>query len=360
MDNDGDIFEDDLEILDIIDFGFPRQIYNRANHFVNLDELSFFRRFRLTKNTTLALLELIEEDLEFPNDINQSVSPMNQLLTCLRYYATDGHLMAIADFTGMHTSTVSRIILRVSRAIASLGQRFIKMPEPDEQLQQTAQDFFVTARFPRVIGALDGTHVKIISPGGEDGEIFRNRKSYFSINVQAVCNAHLQILDVVARWPGSAHDATIFANSRLRARFENGNFRNYILLGDSGYPLKPYLFTPLHNPLTRGQQLYNAAHIRTRNCVERLFGTWKRRFPVLAYGVRLKLDTALVVIVATAVLHNMAIDMNEEEPPPPEAIDPDELERFIALGQIQDIPFLVDHPNPVNLRNELVHNYFAN
>jgi hypothetical protein len=91
-----------------------------------------------------------------------------------------------------------------------------------------------------------------------------------------------------------------------------------------------------------------------------LFGTWKRRFPVLAYGVRLKLDTALVVIVATAVLHNMAIDMNEEETPPPEAIDPDELERFIALGQIQDIPFLVDHPNPVNLRNELVHNYFAN
>jgi hypothetical protein len=183
MDNDGDIFEDDLEILDIIDFGFPRQIYNRANHFVNLDELSFFRRFRLTKNTTLALLELIEEDLEFVSDINQSVSPINQLLTCLRYYATDGHLMAIADFTGMHTSTVSRIILRVSRAIASLGQRFIKMSERDEQLQQTAQDFFVTARFPRVIGALDGTHVKIISPGGEDGEIFRNRKSYFSINV---------------------------------------------------------------------------------------------------------------------------------------------------------------------------------
>jgi hypothetical protein len=241
MDNDEDIFEDDLEILYIINFGFPRQIYNSANHFANLDELSLFRRLRFTKNTTLALLELIEEELEFPSDINQSVSPITQLLTCLRYYATDGHLMVIADFTGMHTSTVSRIILRVSRAIASLGQTFIKMPE--RELQQTAQDFFVTARFPHVIGALDGTHAKIISPGGEDGEIFRNRKSYFSINVQAACNAHLQILDVVARWPGSAHDATIFANSRLRARFENGNFRNYILLGESGYPLKPYLFT---------------------------------------------------------------------------------------------------------------------
>jgi hypothetical protein len=68
MDNDEDIFEDDLEILDIIDFGFPRQIYNSANHFVNLDKLSSFRRFRFTKNTTLALLELIEEELEFSSD----------------------------------------------------------------------------------------------------------------------------------------------------------------------------------------------------------------------------------------------------------------------------------------------------
>jgi hypothetical protein len=51
-----------------------------------------------------------------------------------------------------------------------------------------------------------------------------------------------------------------------------------------------------------------------------------------------------VPTIATAVLHNIAIDMNEEEPPPPEAIDPGKLERFIALGQIQDIPFLIDHP----------------
>jgi hypothetical protein len=55
MDNDEDKFEDDLEILDIINFGFPRQIYNSANHFANLDELSLFRRLRFTKNTTLAL-----------------------------------------------------------------------------------------------------------------------------------------------------------------------------------------------------------------------------------------------------------------------------------------------------------------
>lgn len=49
------------------------------------------------------------------------------------------------------------------------------------------------------------------------GEEFRNRKGYFSLNVQAVCDADLRLMNVVARWPGSAHDA-IFKNSVLRGK----------------------------------------------------------------------------------------------------------------------------------------------
>jgi hypothetical protein len=45
---------------------------------------------------------------------------MNQLLTTLRFYSTGGHLQSIADYCGMHVSTVSRIIVRVSRTIADL------------------------------------------------------------------------------------------------------------------------------------------------------------------------------------------------------------------------------------------------
>lgn len=67
--------------------------------------------------------------------------------------------------------------------------------------------------------------------GGQDAEVFRNRKGYFSINVQAVCDSQLRIRNIVARWPGSAHDSTIFANSRLRALFENNNYPNCVLLG---------------------------------------------------------------------------------------------------------------------------------
>ncbi|CAI6359742.1 unnamed protein product [Macrosiphum euphorbiae] len=42
---------------------------------------------------------------------------------------------------------------------------------------------------------------------------------------------------------------------------------------------KPYIFTPLLNPVTNAEKNYNKAHIKTRNIVERVFGVWKRKFP---------------------------------------------------------------------------------
>lgn len=78
----------------------------------------------------------------------------------------------------------------------------------------------------------DGTHIRIQSPGGDDAEIFRNRKSYFSINVQVVGNANYEICNIVARWPGSTHDSTIFNNSMLRRDFELNVYRNSLLLGE--------------------------------------------------------------------------------------------------------------------------------
>ena len=66
---DYDIFEDDLDILEIFDQGFPRRIYNRANAFESLDNWGFYRRYRLTKETVLDMLDLIENQLEFPSDM---------------------------------------------------------------------------------------------------------------------------------------------------------------------------------------------------------------------------------------------------------------------------------------------------
>lgn len=55
------MLEDDNDILDIIDFGFPRRVFRRINYFEEIDDMAFYRRFRLTKHTALYVLELIED-----------------------------------------------------------------------------------------------------------------------------------------------------------------------------------------------------------------------------------------------------------------------------------------------------------
>lgn len=219
---------------------------------------------------------------------------------------------SLTNFCGLSTSSVSRIIIRVSDSIAMLATHYIKIPETREEMANTAEEFYKIARFPRVIGAIDCTLVKIRSPGGVDAEIFRTRKNFFGINVQTISDSTLYITDIVARWPGSSHDQTIFNNSSLKRLFERQRYGNYLLVGDSGYQLKPYLMTKLLNVETDSENLYNESIIRTRNVVERQYGVWKRRFPVLQKGLALKLETTLAVIVATAVLHNIALQQNED------------------------------------------------
>ncbi|XP_049699813.2 putative nuclease HARBI1 [Helicoverpa armigera] len=312
-----------------------RIIRPRPDHFRIWDSKEFHRRFRLRKESVQYLLSLIENKIKHQTERNQCISPMLQLLIALRFYATGSFYITVGDFGGIHSSTMCRIIKKVTEAIASLRTIFINLPRSDEDIRSTQLEFYKIARFPRVVSAIDGTHIRIQSPGGNTAEEFRNRKGFFSFNVQAMCSADLMFQDIVARWPGSTHDCMIFANSHVKYHFENGEFGNGIILGDSGYELTNYLLTPFQNPDTPTKTLYNESQIRTRNVIERCFGVWKRRFPVLSIGLRCRLPLAQDVIVACAVLHNLARSKNEEEPPvdpelhiPPQPIFPPAIADF--------------------------------
>ncbi|XP_016660548.2 putative nuclease HARBI1 [Acyrthosiphon pisum] len=282
------------------------------------------------------------------------MSPMNKVLITLRFYALGTMLISVADMFGVSISCASKTIRDVSYVIAELSSIFIQIPV--HNIKDTKMKMYEIARFPLVFGAIDCTHVRIQSPGGHDSEMFRNRKGYFSLNVQALVNSELQFMDIVARCPGSAHDSHIFRNSRLFARLESGEFQKMAILGDSGYALKPYLLTSISNPVGRIQMLYNESQIRTRNVVERSFGVWKRRFPVLSLGLRLQLKTVQAIIVATAVLHNICREMKEDLPNDNfELTEPhNETEDIIEVEYNDD-----GRDQDSTMRDMLLNNYFA-
>lgn len=239
---------------------------------------------------------------------------------------------------------------QVSYAIAALAKEHIKFPYPN-YMQTTVSDFFKIAKFPRVVGAIDCTHVRVQSPGGDNAEIFRNRKGYFSLNIQAVCDANLVIQDLVTRWPGSAHESNIFNNSRLKVFLETGHFKNYVILGDSGYKQSKYMMTPLLNTHTESERLYNESQIRTRNTIERCFGVWKRRFPILSMGMRVSINTVMAIISACGVLHNIAISAKDPLPPiNNEILYSDTLEDSVEIN---------NSDGDSTARTVLINNYFG-
>ncbi|XP_054859642.1 putative tRNA (cytidine(32)/guanosine(34)-2'-O)-methyltransferase isoform X1 [Eublepharis macularius] len=124
--------------------------------------------------------------------------------------------------------------------------------------------------FPNVIGAVDCTHVAICAPR-EEPQVYRNRHRFYSINVQAACDHQGIFTDLVAKFPGSVHDAQIFTTSGLNRLLSSWPEGRGWLLGDRGYPLLPYLLTPYPADEPADRANYNQAHRRTRMVIKRAF-----------------------------------------------------------------------------------------
>lgn len=156
------------------------------------------------------------------------------------------------------------------------------------------------------------------------------RKGFHALNIQCVCDANNRFLDssIVAKWPDSTHDAHIWNNCSLSLSeaFETNRIGNGLLLGDSGYVLKPWLLTPKLTPTTAADRKYNSCHKSTRCVIERTYGIWKMRFRCLHRGLIFTPERNINIIVTTAVLHNICterrIPLDEMEP----AVDEEEQE----------------------------------
>ena len=86
---------------------------------------------------------------------------------------------------------------------------------------------------------------------------FVNRKQFYSINVQAVCDSDAFITNIEARWLRSTHDSRNFENSKIADKFRNGAPEG-IVVGDGGCACRAYLITPVLKP-KNAEVRYNTA-----------------------------------------------------------------------------------------------------
>ncbi|XP_062576040.1 putative nuclease HARBI1 [Saccostrea cucullata] len=163
------------------------------------------------------------------------------------------------DDLGIHQSTVSRIVQRVSTALTrphiiqryKIAYRRSDNSQAPDRLSRNRQFSGSAWRYRR-------DPCRILRPTVNEEE-FVNRKNFHSVNVQLVVDAHCHILDIVAKWPGSTHDARILRESGISQLFQTPGLIpvKCHLLGDSGYPCKNWILTPFLNPATQQERRYN-------------------------------------------------------------------------------------------------------
>ena len=190
-----------------------RILVDRSNPLEHLRDEQFCSRYTLTKASEVHLLALLHNQLDQASNRGLPITPHIQLLCPLRFYSCRTVQDVCGDLQNISQPSQSRIVYNVSRVLARIRAEFIRFPEGNEA--DEVKNNFHMYGLPRVIGCLDGTHIPIQRPGGENCKLFRCRKGYMSINVQAICDYKLTFTNIVARWPGSAHDSRVFNNSEI-------------------------------------------------------------------------------------------------------------------------------------------------
>ncbi|XP_066929993.1 uncharacterized protein [Clytia hemisphaerica] len=219
--------------------------------------------------------------------------------------------------------TQLRRAVPIEKRIA-IGDGLVTRDETREEIGRFKEE--TNCKIPQVVGAIDGTHIKITAPASEHKGDYYSRKQCYTINTQAVVGGNLKILDVATGFPGSIHDARVLAHTSLfrkaerleiltdpTKRIDNNTIRP-LLLGDGAYPLvpwlvKPYPFIPA---LTRSEKRFNKILSSARVTVERGFGILKARWRCLLTRLDAEVENVSDQIIACCVLHNICQEMNDE------------------------------------------------
>ncbi len=234
-----------------------RRFRDRTNPLDNLNDAEMFKQYRFTRQGCIHIIDLLEADLAPQTNRNKAIPAAIQVFTALKYYAEGCVLTSAGKDTGISLASASRVIKRVTNLLCEKRNEYIVFPSDVDDVQREQGAFYRKHGFPKVVGAVDCTHVQLRGcPWGPNEHVFINRKNTHSVNVQLICDSKYRITNVVARWPGATHDSRILLNSQVGERFETGALSG-TLLGDSGYPLRKWLMTPILRPNNPAEHAYN-------------------------------------------------------------------------------------------------------
>ena len=141
----------------------PR-VFNRHLPWEGFSDEELLKRYRFGRESLIFIARLIGDEVRPLTKRNHAISTEQQLVIALRFFASGSFLQVIGDTHGYDKGTVSRIVRRVSLALANKHEQWIKFPTTMVDKNMIRAGMYEIAGFPCVIGCVDGTHIRIQVP----------------------------------------------------------------------------------------------------------------------------------------------------------------------------------------------------
>jgi len=281
----------------------------------------FKRRLRMSRSSFNHLFALVgphlAPDRRRSGGAARTVPARVRLMLVLYWLAHGGSQISISDGADVPSSTFSDTLREVVDALLS------SLPPPEfpsmaEEQQTLADEWLELHSCPivGVVGALDGTLIRILTPPRAVKTAFNTRKCFYGVSLMAICDAKKRFLWCRSGVPGSTADSRAFKDSQWYRRQRTAGRRmlrtGVLLLADGGFALEEWLLKPyLREQLNAARKQYNKVLSSARALVEQAFGLLKGRWRVLHDVVSAETELVPSIMEACARLHNYLVDLND-------------------------------------------------
>ena len=179
---------------------------------INGHDVRCFQMFRMRKDVFLQLCNVLQ--CKYGLRPTRGMGIHEQVGLLLYVLGQPGSIRNTEERFQHSGETISRQFHNVLKAVCGLSRDIIKPVDSTfkDTPYQIRNDERYYPYFKDCVGAIDGTHVKIIVPT-EQQIAYTCRKGYTTTNVMAACDFNLCFTFVLVGWEGSAHDTRIFMDT---------------------------------------------------------------------------------------------------------------------------------------------------
>ncbi|KAK2987779.1 hypothetical protein RJ640_030669 [Escallonia rubra] len=299
------------------------------------DSARFESVFKISRRTFKYICSLVKvEMMTKPSkctDLKGKLLCLNdRVAVALRRLSSGDSLVAVGDSFGINRTTVGQITWRFVEAMEERALHHLHWPSAEE-MRDIKCKFEENQGLPNCCGAIDTTHILMsLSTADPSRNIWRDSEKHHSMLLQAIVDPEMRFRDIVTGWPGSATDSLVLENSSFFKLSEEGKrldgtkiqvtegrelreLREYIV-GDVGFPLLPWLFTPYQGKeLPEYQANFNKRHFATQMVAQMALARLKERWKIID-GLMWRPDKNRLprIIFVCCLLHNILINLEDE------------------------------------------------